>query len=108
MESGSTMRLLLAGAAVVAVAGGSGAVEPLRLDTALARARAQHPSLRAAAAEVDAARGRLMQAGVIQANPVLSGDAARHTAPPEDNIDRGISLGQEVEVGGQGGLRIAA
>jgi len=78
----------------------------LTLSDALARARSGHPLLRAAQADVDAARGRLMQARLIPANPVISGDMARHTAPPEENLDRGISLAQEVEVGGQAHLRV--
>jgi cobalt-zinc-cadmium efflux system outer membrane protein len=81
----------------------------LRLDEALARARDASPVLRAASADVAAAGGRLRQAHVLAANPVLSGDAARHTAPTgEDVIDRGVQLEQEIEVGGQRGLRIAA
>lgn len=95
---------LLAGVLVAA----RSAAAPLTLDDALARARAQQPTLRVAAAELEAARGRLLQAGLIPANPVLSAGAARHTLPPEVNVDRGVLLEQEVEVGGQGSLRVAA
>ncbi len=84
------------------------ATEPLTLEGALARARAQNQTLRAAVAELDAARGRLMQAGLVPANPVIAGDVARHNAPPEDNVDRGVLLAQEVEVGGQRGFRVTA
>jgi cobalt-zinc-cadmium efflux system outer membrane protein len=80
----------------------------LTLDDALARARAAGPSLQAAAAELDAARGRLTQARLPGANPVLTGELARHTAPGEEQLDRGVTLEQEVEVGGQWGLRIDA
>jgi cobalt-zinc-cadmium efflux system outer membrane protein len=79
---------------------------PLRIDDALTRARTASPLLRAAAAEIDAARARLVQARVLAANPVVSVDLARHTAPTEEQIDRGVELAQEVEVGGQRGLRI--
>src|SRR5438046_543740 len=90
--------------------GGSAAAGPLALDEALARARAASPALRVAAAELEAAHGRLRQARLVQANPVLSADLARHTAPAgdEDAKDRGVQLEQEIEVGGQRGLRIAA
>ena len=81
--------------------------DALRLADALARARAASPALRAAAADLDAARGRLRQARLIPANPVLTGDLARHTAPGEDTKDRGVQLEQEIEVGGQRRLRIA-
>src|ERR1700687_2481097 len=100
-----------AGALLIAVATGGRAFageNGLTLGDALARARAQHPILRAAQADVDAARGRLRQAGVIPANPVIAGDLARHNTPPDEHLDRSISLGQEVEVGGQARLRIIA
>src|SRR6185369_4727179 len=84
----------------------AGAAE-LTLDAALARARAANATLVAAAAELDAARGRRVQAGLLPANPVLSGDMARHTDPTTSQIDRGVALAQEIEVGGQRGLRVA-
>src|SRR5437764_337765 len=80
----------------------------LRLADALVRAQAASPVVQAAAADLDAARGRLRQARLIPANPVLSDDLARHSAPGEDTKDRGGQLEQEIEVGGQRGLRIAA
>ena len=84
----------------------TGAAE-LTLDAALVRARTANPSLAAAAAELEAARGRRIQAGLLPANPVLSGDMARHTEPGAAQIDRGVALAQEIEVGGQRGLRVA-
>jgi len=81
----------------------------LRLADALARARAASPVVQSAAADVDVARGRLRQARLLPANPVLSADLARHTAPGgEDTKDRGVQLEQEIEVGGQRGLRVSA
>jgi len=89
--------------------GRSAAAGPLGLDETLARARAASPALRAAAAELDAAQGRLRQARLVQANPILSADLARHTEPGlPDAKDRGVQLEQEIEVGGQRGLRIGA
>ena len=79
----------------------------LTLAAALARARAANPGLVAAAADLEAARGRLAQARLLPANPVLSGDIARHTEPGASQIDRGVALAQEIEVGGQRGLRVA-
>src|SRR5438093_730434 len=71
-------------------------------------ARRSRPAV--TAAELEAAHGRLRQARLVQANPILSADLARHTAPAgdEDAKDRGVQLEQEIEVGGQRGLRIAA
>ena len=80
----------------------------LRLADVLERARAASPAVQATAADLDAARGRLRQARLFPANPVLSADLARHTAPGEEMKDRGVQLEQEIEVGGQRGLRIAA
>jgi cobalt-zinc-cadmium efflux system outer membrane protein len=105
------VRVVLAVGIVAAI----GALSPARsadlhLEQALARARESSPIVRAGAAELAAARGRLSQARVpFTANPVLSGDLARHTGPGgEEQIDNGVQLEQEVEVGGQRGLKIAA
>ena len=94
----------------VALAASPGVVQgaELQLEEALARARGVSPLVRAAAADVAAARGRLAQARLFPANPVLSADLARHTDPTTAQIDRGVALAQEIEVGGQRGLRVAA
>jgi len=101
-------RFLALGLVVVrpAAAGAPPAPGAMTLDGALARARADSPALGASAAELEAARGRLVQARLLPANPVISGEGARHTAPGEEQIDRGVALAQEIEVGGQRGLRI--
>jgi cobalt-zinc-cadmium efflux system outer membrane protein len=78
------------------------------LADALARARQASPSVRIAAADLEAARGRQVQAGLLAANPIVAGDAARHSQPGDAEIDRGVELAQELEVGGQRGLRVAA
>jgi cobalt-zinc-cadmium efflux system outer membrane protein len=81
----------------------------LTLADALGRARAANPQLAGAQADLAAARGRAMQAGVLAPNPVLSGDVARHSSPDLGvRIDRGVALGQEIEIGGQRGLRVEA
>ncbi|MBI1813605.1 MAG: TolC family protein [Deltaproteobacteria bacterium] len=105
----SWTRLLLAASAIIAPWGARAlsAGEQLTLADALTRARTQ-PALRAAQAEVEAARARLAQAGLIQANPVITGDGAWHRTPPDTHVDSAITLGQEVEVGGQRGLRLSS
>jgi cobalt-zinc-cadmium efflux system outer membrane protein len=82
--------------------------EVLTLEQALARLLTENPTLRTAAAEVEVARGRLLQAGVIPANPVVSAEGARRSVPPEIDIDYGVGLAQEIEVGGQRQLRTRA
>jgi cobalt-zinc-cadmium efflux system outer membrane protein len=99
---------VVAGVLVLAHAAPSAAADGVSLSEALARAEAMHPVLRAAAAEVDAARGRLRQAGLYPANPVIAVDVARHVAPEAEQIDRGVSLSEEIEIGGQRGLRLSA
>jgi cobalt-zinc-cadmium efflux system outer membrane protein len=95
-------------ALAAALIAGRAAAEVLRLDDALAAARRNHPALRAAAADVEAALGRLRQAGVVPANPVVATDVASRRSPDRSTVDRGVSLSQEIEVGGQRGLRIGA
>jgi len=80
---------------------------PLRLHDALARAREASPAIQAATAELEATRAGLRQAGLVPVNPVLAGELARHTEPGGAELDRGVSLAQEVEVGGQRGLRVS-
>jgi len=84
------------------------AAAPLDLDGALARARAANASVLAARAEVEAARGRALQARVLPSNPVVSGALARHTGAEGEELDREVALAQEIEIGGQRGLRVAA
>ncbi len=107
MDRWQTLHSLVTAAAVTLVVAPARA-QPLDLGEALERARTQNLTLRAARAELDAARGRFSQAGLWPANPIISGQLARHTGPGEETIDREIALGQEVEVGGQRGLRVAA
>lgn len=82
--------------------------EALTLDASLARAREANGELAAARADLAAARGRLSQASVLAANPVVTSGATHHRIPGETNVDAAVSLGQELQVGGQRGLRIAA
>jgi cobalt-zinc-cadmium efflux system outer membrane protein len=96
---------------LVAVTMWVGAVgaEPLTLEAAIDRARAANLGLAAATADVAAARGRLVQASVWAPNPTIAGEANRHSLPGGvTNIDSTVTLGQEVQIGGQRGLRITA
>src|SRR5262245_3364169 len=78
------------------------------LPQALALARERNPTLRSAAADVDAARGRQRQSGLWPDNPVLWLEGSSHTSEGTAFFDRGISLEQAVEVGGQRAIRVAA
>src|SRR5258708_4111610 len=80
----------------------------LSLDAAMDRASHANAELHAARAEVEAARGRLAQASVLAANPILTTGGTRHSIPGEVNTDSHVSLGQEIMVGGQRGLRMTA
>jgi outer membrane protein TolC len=80
----------------------------LTIGDALARARTANADVQADAAEVAAAHGRLRQADTFPANPVLSVDAADHQSPDARQIDRGVELAQEIEIGGQASLRHTA
>lgn len=82
--------------------------EALTLDAALVRAMQSNVELAAARADLVAARGRLEQASVLAANPVVTSSGTNHRIARETNIDAAVSLGQELQVGGQRGLRMAA
>jgi cobalt-zinc-cadmium efflux system outer membrane protein len=84
------------------------AAEALHLDDALARARERNATLEGARADVVSARGRLDQAGVLAANPVFTSGLTHHRIPGDTNLEPHVSLGQELEIGGQRGLRIDA
>ena len=83
----------------------------LSLADALARARSSNPEFRAAAQEVDVARGRLVKARYPnQFNPTVGGEAAHRerNEPGESGSvrDFAVTLSQEVEVAGQRGQRV--
>ena len=68
--------------------GRSGAAAPasaVTVDELVARALADNPELRAARAEVDAARGRLRQAG-LRPNPMLDLAGQQNVAGPDNNV----------------------
>lgn len=116
-----TWRYLLRAAAIAAlVLGGDGSAagevperssRVLSLADALARARASNPDLRAAAQEVEIARGHLQKARYpSQFNPTAGGEVGHRerNEPGETGSvrDFAVTLSQEVEVAGQRSQRI--
>ncbi len=76
--------------------------------TALELARKNNPDWRAAAQELEIARGKLTTARLISPfNPVIEGQAGPRRVPAErTGTDYGVGLSMELEVAGQRGLRI--
>jgi cobalt-zinc-cadmium efflux system outer membrane protein len=110
MNRRSTRRI---GAAIIAVIGVAAGAQPpaptdLTLDAALAEAQAHNPELRAAAAAVEEARGRLVAARSYPYNPAIELEAADRSGPSESSTDRGVALSQELEIAGQRGKRTGA
>jgi cobalt-zinc-cadmium efflux system outer membrane protein len=68
-----------------------GGTDELTVDDLVARALADNPDLRAARAEVDAARGRLRQAG-LRPNPMLDLAGQQNVAGPDNNVMVGVTL----------------
>src|SRR5713101_5045154 len=63
----------------------------LTVDQVVERAVADNPELRAMRAEVDAARGRLLQAG-LRPNPMLDLGGQANVAGPDNNVNVGLSI----------------
>jgi outer membrane protein, heavy metal efflux system len=61
------------------------------IDELVTRALTDNPDLRAARAEVDAARGRLVQAG-LRPNPMLDLSAQQNVTGPDNNVTAGVTL----------------
>lgn len=76
--------------------------------TALELARKNNPDWRAAAQELEIARGKLTTARLISPfNPVIEDQAGPRRVPAErTGTDYGVGLSMELEVAGQRGLRI--
>jgi cobalt-zinc-cadmium efflux system outer membrane protein len=77
----------------------------LTLKQALAEAFALSPALNARRAAVDEARGRLVSADTFRFNPELEGAVADRRTPVGSVTDYGFGLSQELEIGGQRGMR---
>lgn len=78
------------------------------LDEARSRARSESPVLRGAQARLATARADLVEARTYPFNPGIGFEAAERSGPLETSTDRGIEIGQEIEVGGQRGRRTRA
>jgi len=63
----------------------------LTVDEVVGRALADNPELRATRAEVDAARGRLRQAG-LRPNPMLDLGGQRNVAGPDNTVSIGLTV----------------
>jgi cobalt-zinc-cadmium efflux system outer membrane protein len=61
------------------------------IDALVGRALAENPELRAAHAEVEAARGRLLQAG-LRPNPMLDVGFQKSVTGPDNNVIAGVTL----------------
>ncbi len=64
---------------------------PVTVDQMVERAVADNPELRAMRAEVDAARGRLLQAG-LRPNPMLDLGGQANVSGPDNNVTVGLSI----------------
>jgi outer membrane protein, heavy metal efflux system len=73
------------------------------IDALVARALAENPDLRAVRAEVDAARGRLLQAG-LRPNPMLDVSAQQNVTGPDNNLAVGIT--QPLDLNGRKAGRV--
>lgn len=81
----------------------------LTLEGTLALARERAPSLLAARARIDEARGRLVGASVLlRDNPELEGGAGRRTLDAEEFVEADLGLSQTFELGGRRRSRIAS
>src|SRR5216684_4184391 len=67
------------------------AYAPVTVDQVVERAVADNPELRAMRAEVDAARGRLLQAG-LRPNPMLDLGGQANVSGPDNNVTVGLSV----------------
>jgi cobalt-zinc-cadmium efflux system outer membrane protein len=78
------------------------------LTTARRLAVEGHPEVTAAVAQVEAARARVRSARLFPYNPELEVESGDRRDGLGSSSDRGVTLAQELEVGGQRGFRIAA
>ena len=62
-----------------------------RVDEVVARALADNPELRALRADIEAARGRLRQAG-LRPNPMLDLGGQQNVAGPDNNVTIGLTV----------------
>jgi outer membrane protein, heavy metal efflux system len=90
---GALLLSLILGMATVqsGEAQGLGGPRASTIDELVARALADNPDLRAARAEIEGARGRLLQAG-LRPNPMLDLGAQQSVTGPDNNLNVGVTL----------------
>src|SRR5713101_9714884 len=74
-----------------AVAQAPGGIREVTVDELVARALADNPELQATRAEVDAAHGRLRQAG-LRPNPMLDLGVQKNVAGPDNNLTASVTV----------------
>jgi len=87
------LMVLILGIATVRLGGAQGLDRPeaSTIDELVARALADNLDLQAARAEIEAARGRLLQAG-LRPNPMLDLGAQQNVTGPDNNVNVGVTL----------------
>jgi outer membrane protein, heavy metal efflux system len=87
------LMVLILGIATVGAGGAQGLDRPeaSTIDELVARALADNLDLQAARAEIEAARGRLLQAG-LRPNPMLDLGAQQNVTGPDNNVNVGVTL----------------
>jgi outer membrane protein, heavy metal efflux system len=75
----------------LSVAEGQESAGVLTVDAVVTQALSENPELKAARAEVEAARGRLLQAG-LRPNPMLDVSAQQNVTGPDNNLTVGVTL----------------
>jgi cobalt-zinc-cadmium efflux system outer membrane protein len=97
--------VLLLGMASVQLSAAQGQESPgaLTVDALVMRALAENSDLKAARAEVEAARGRLLQAG-LRPNPMLEVSAQQNVTGPDNNLTVGIT--QPLDLNGRKAGRV--
>lgn len=90
----------------VTLAQARGGTDELTVDELVARALADNRDLRASRAEVDAALGRLRQAG-LRPNPMLELGGQQNVAGPDNNVMVGVTLPLDLNGRKEGRVRVA-
>jgi outer membrane protein, heavy metal efflux system len=92
-EYGAIILVLLVGIIRVQAGWAEGQEGPgtFTVDALVTQALSEHPELKAARAEVEAARGRLVQAG-LRPNPMLDVSAQQNITGPDNNLTVGVTL----------------
>jgi cobalt-zinc-cadmium efflux system outer membrane protein len=92
---------------LVSIHAGEQVSEHLTIGQAIESFLERSPALRSRRAEVEQAEGRLLTARVYPYNPEVTLEGARRTNGAS-TTDHNFALGQEIEIGGQRGRRVAA